>query len=74
MTNDAVTVRAGKNTYRAIVGSNLLSRFPELFDQEGPGERCAIISDTNVAPLFGDRLKQTLTAAGFRPALWHFKE
>jgi 3-dehydroquinate synthase len=28
--------------------------------------RCAIIFDTNVAPLFGERVKQSLTSAGFQ--------
>ena len=34
-----------------------------------PGEACAIISDSNVAPLFADRIKKSLTSAGFRPFL-----
>jgi 3-dehydroquinate synthase len=29
--------------------------------------RCAVISDTNVAALFGDRVKRSLTSAGFKP-------
>jgi 3-dehydroquinate synthase len=33
------------------------------------GPRCAIISDANVAPLFADCVKQSLTLAGFQPAL-----
>lgn len=31
--------------------------------------RCAIVSDTNIAALFGDRLTKMLSAAGFKPAL-----
>ena len=31
--------------------------------------RCAIISDSNVAPLFADRVKKSLASAGFRPTL-----
>ena len=34
-----------------------------------PGKKCAIISDGNVAPLFSDRVKKSLTSAGFRPTL-----
>ena len=34
-----------------------------------PRETCAIISDSNVAPLFADRVKKSLTSAGFRPTL-----
>ena len=32
-----------------------------------PRTPCAIISDINVAPRFGDRLKKSLASAGFRP-------
>lgn len=53
---------------RALIGANLLDRVGELIGKN-IGPRCAIISDTNVAPLFADRLKQTLIAAGFRPSL-----
>ena len=31
--------------------------------------KCAIISDSNVAPLFADRVKKSLASAGFRPTL-----
>jgi 3-dehydroquinate synthase len=34
-----------------------------------PGEACAIISDSNVAPLFADQIKKSLITAGFRPVL-----
>jgi len=33
------------------------------------GQRCAVISDHNVAPLFAERVKQNLVSAGFRPVL-----
>ena len=33
------------------------------------GKTCAIISDSNVAPLFADRVKKSLMSAGFRPTL-----
>ena len=32
-------------------------------------QRCAVISDTNVAPLFADRVRQSLTAVNFQPTL-----
>jgi 3-dehydroquinate synthase len=33
------------------------------------GQRCEIISDTNVGPLFSVRVKRSLAAAGFKPTL-----
>jgi len=48
----------------------------DLFDQVGkyarrylPRQTCAIVSDSNVALLFADRIKKSLTSAGFRPIL-----
>ena len=34
-----------------------------------PGKTCAIISDSNVAPLFADRVKRSLTSAASKPML-----
>ena len=34
-----------------------------------PRGTCAIISDSNVAPLFADRVKKSLASAGFHPTL-----
>src|SRR5437899_13008918 len=34
-----------------------------------PRKTCAIISDSDVAPLFASRVKESLTSAGFRPTL-----
>jgi len=34
-----------------------------------PRETCAVISDSNVARLFADRVKKSLASAGFRPTL-----
>ncbi len=34
-----------------------------------PARTCAIITDSNVAPRFADRVEKSLTAAGFRPIL-----
>jgi 3-dehydroquinate synthase len=34
-----------------------------------PGQTCAIISDSNVAPIYADRISKSLASAGFRPIL-----
>ena len=61
----AVEIGAGG---RALIGANLVDHACELIEKTF-GPRCAIISDSNVAPLLADRLKQTLTSAGFQPTL-----
>ena len=55
--------------YRALVGAGLLAHVGECARKYLLGERCAIISDSNVTPLFGSRVKQNLASAGFRPIL-----
>jgi len=64
-----VQVRSGAHRYRALIGSNLLRRTGEYVRKHLAEQRCAIISDSNIAPLFGDRVRKSLISAGFRPIL-----
>jgi 3-dehydroquinate synthase len=69
---DAVTtieIRSSQHSYQAIIGSSLLDRAGELIAGKIRGPRCAIVSDTNVAPFFADRVTKSLVSAGFQPAL-----
>jgi 3-dehydroquinate synthase len=69
---DAVTtieIRSSQHSYQAIIGSNLLDRVGELILGKIRGPHCAIVSDTNVAPLFADRVTKSLVSAGFQPTL-----
>ena len=62
-------IRGAAHRYPALVGSNLLERLGESTRKYLPRKTCAIISDSNVAPLFGDRVSRSLTSAGFQPTL-----
>ncbi len=62
-------IRVGNWKYQAVVGSKLLEKGGLRIRKVLRGPHCAIISDSNVAPLFGDRVKQRLTSSGFQPAL-----
>jgi 3-dehydroquinate synthase len=62
-------LRPGKQRSRIEIGAALLTRTGELIREILVGPHCAIISDANVAPLFGDRVKQSLTSSGFQPVL-----
>jgi 3-dehydroquinate synthase len=62
-------MRAGSCCREAIVGSHLLEAVGSRIARILRGPHCAIISDSTVAPLFGDRMKKSLTSAGFRPTL-----
>jgi 3-dehydroquinate synthase len=62
-----VKIRGAAHRYPALVGSNLLEQLGESTRKYLPRKTCAIISDSNVAPLFGDRVSRSLTSAGFQP-------
>jgi 3-dehydroquinate synthase len=55
--------------YPALIGANVLDQLGAYTRKYLPRERCGIISDRNVAPLIADRVKKSLTSAGFHPTL-----
>jgi 3-dehydroquinate synthase len=58
---------ATNSGYDVIVGTNLLAEIgTQICPVFDPG-RCAIVSDTNVAPLFIDQVSASLTSARFTP-------
>lgn len=62
-----VEVRAGPHRSEALIGPGLLEEIGPLVRREPRGDRCAIISDENVAPLFGNKVCDSLRHAGFAP-------
>jgi 3-dehydroquinate synthase len=52
-----------------LIGESLLKRLGVRVRQHLSGKTCAIISDSNVAPLFAKRVRQSLKSAGFQPTL-----
>jgi 3-dehydroquinate synthase len=55
--------------YAVLIGSKLLGRVGNYARKYLPRGTCAIISDSNVAPLLGDRVKRSLESADFQPTL-----
>ena len=64
-----VPLRIGSCRYDAIVTSDLLGRTGQYMRKRLSRETCAIISDTDVAPRFANRIKRSLTSAGFKSTL-----
>jgi 3-dehydroquinate synthase len=64
-----VEARGAECRYSVLVSINLLDRLGAYARKYLPRETCAIISDTNVGPLFADRIKKSLTSVGFCPIL-----
>jgi 3-dehydroquinate synthase len=62
-------IRSAAHHYPALIGSGLLDQIGECTRKYLPEKTCVIISDSNVAALFGDRVKQGLTSSGFQPTL-----
>lgn len=59
-----VTVTASRE-YQVKIGSGLLPFAGEELKKVAEGNKIAVISDSNVAPLYGDALKKSLVDAGF---------
>ena len=64
-----VNVALGERSYDIKIGTGLLYRLGVECARLGLGTRCAIISDTNVAPRFGTAAQKALAKAGFAPTL-----
>jgi 3-dehydroquinate synthase len=64
-----VNVPLGSRSYEIRIGRGLLARLGEECSRLKPGNRCAIISDRNVAPRFGETARRSLAKAGFDPVM-----
>jgi 3-dehydroquinate synthase len=64
-----VEIRSATRRYPVLVGSGLIQQIGERVRNSLPGNRCAIVTDSNVAPLFADRAKQSLISAGLTATL-----
>jgi 3-dehydroquinate synthase len=62
-------ISLGGQRYHLLVGTRLLKQVGACVREQLAPEMCAIISDDNVAPRWADRVRESLTSAGFRPAL-----
>ena len=62
-------VRTGQHSYRVLIGPGLLATVGDAIKEKLQPSRCAIISDTNVAPRFAEKIQRSLVSAGFESAL-----
>lgn len=61
-----IRVDLADRAYDVIVGEQLLGETGALTANLGLGSRCAIVTDTNVAPLFLEAVETSLRDAGFQ--------
>ncbi|MEI7851965.1 MAG: iron-containing alcohol dehydrogenase, partial [Kiritimatiellales bacterium] len=64
-----VNVDLGDRSYPIHIGSGNLDSLGTACKDAGLKGRCLIVTDENVAPLYGSRAFQSLEKAGFNPAL-----
>jgi len=64
-----IAISVDKQSFRVLIGDAFLRQVGSHARDHLKCKTCAIVSDSNVARLFADRVKQSLTAAGFRPIL-----
>ena len=60
-----VNVELGSRSYQIRIGQGLLRQLGSDCARLGLGKRCAIITDTNVARVYGEKATRALAAAGF---------
>lgn len=61
---------SGENGYEILISDGILSNCGELIRKVSSAQKVLIISDSNVFPLYGERVKNSLTDAGFE--VWDF--
>lgn len=66
---ERVNVSLGNRSYVIQIGSGLLARLGSECAKLSLGQRCAIITDENVAPRYAKTAQTSLAKAGFEPIL-----
>ena len=65
-----VNVNLGPRSYTINIGTGLLDQLADLARSSGLAGRVALVTDSNVLPLYGDRARHLLSEAGFTVALY----
>ncbi|HLP77901.1 MAG TPA: 3-dehydroquinate synthase [Candidatus Paceibacterota bacterium] len=68
-----VNVPLGNRSYEIQIGPNLFKHLGHHCTQLGLGKRCAVISDSNVAPIYAKALQSSLAKSGFESVLITFR-
>ena len=66
----SLEVDAGPERYQVLIGAGLIQETGALVGRLPVGERCAVIADEKVVPLFGESLISSLRGAGFLVQLY----
>ncbi|GFO55193.1 3-dehydroquinate synthase [Geomonas sp. Red276] len=69
MTVDNIHVSLGERSYDIRIGAGNLGSLGALCREAGLSGIAAVVSNTTVAPLYGERVADSLREAGFRPVI-----
>lgn len=64
-----VRVDLADRSYDVLAGRNLLKQTGQLATAFASGKKVAVITDSNVGPIYGQTVLESLTASGFQPTL-----
>ena len=68
-----IQVALGEKSYWIKIAAGLLAAAGDEIRRVLPQtEKIAVITDSNVAPLYGERLRKSLEMAGFSVTVWEF--
>ena len=62
-------MKSARHSYPVLIGPGLLATAGKFVKERLPAGRCAIVSDTNVGPLFGGALAKNVRSAGYEAKL-----
>lgn len=64
-----IPVPLSRSPYRVVVGSGMLAQSGHMIAKEMLPRRCALVTDSNVAPLYAGIVQESLEKSGFQPLL-----
>jgi len=64
---DEIVVELGERSYPIVFRYDALGEVGAFAQRTVAAGRCVVLSDDNVAPLYGDRVEESLREAGFEP-------
>lgn len=70
---ETISLSLGKQSYDVHVGVGLIDKVGELIYPTGLKGAAALISDSNVGPLYAARVQESLEAAGYRVSYHEFE-
>jgi len=66
---ETLTINLGDRSYPILIGEDTLPQLPAILDQLSVSGKVGVVTDTNVGPLYGDRVLNSIDRTGRDAAL-----